>query len=110
MKKIERSVACALFFIAALCVSPMLSAQSPFDGTWRTNMNETKLSPKPNVFYLSQGWYHCVSCVPAIEVKADGADQAVTGQPYDTVSVKEVDDKSIATVTKKAGKVMTEQT
>jgi len=110
MNKTQRYVVSALLFTAALLISASLRAQSPFDGTWRINMAQAKLSPKPNVFYLSQGWYHCVSCVPVVEVKADGADQAVTGQPYDTVSVKEVDDKSIATVTKKAGKVMTEQT
>jgi len=110
MKKTERSVACALFFIGALGISPSLFAQSPFDGTWRTNMNESKLSPKPNVFYLSQGWYHCVSCVPAIDAKADGQDQPVTGQSYDTLSVRESDSKTLAFVTKKGGTVDFEQT
>jgi hypothetical protein len=43
-------------------------------------------------------------------VKADGQDQSVTGQSYDTVSVREVDPKSIATTTKKNGKTVTEQT
>ena len=60
--------------------------QSAFDGTWHTNIGKAKISPKPNVFYLSQGWYHCVSCNPAYDVKADGTDQPVTGQTYDTVS------------------------
>jgi ribosomal protein S17 len=110
MKRTERSVACALFFIAALCISPSLFAQSPFDGTWRTNMNESKLSPKPIVFYLSQGWYHCVSCSPQLDVKADGQDQAVTGQSYDNISVHEVDAKSIAFTAKKGGTVDFEQT
>ncbi len=110
MKKTERSIACALFFIAALCISSSLFAQSPFDGTWRTNMNESKLSPKPNVFYLSQGWYHCVSCAPAIDAKADGQDQPVSGQSYDTLSVREVDPKTLAFTTKKGGTVDFEQT
>lgn len=110
MKKIERYLACALFFPAALFVPALSFAQSPFDGTWYTNPNATQFSPKPNVFYLSQGWYHCVSCTPAIDVKADGQDQAVTGQYYDTLSAKEVDAKSLAFAAKKNGTVAFEQT
>jgi len=110
MNKIERFVACALFLMSALWAPALSFAQSPFDGTWRTNMAQSKISPKPNVFYLSQGWYHCVSCNPQIDVKADGQDQAVTGQSYDTVGVHEVDAKSIATVTKKGGTIISEQT
>src|SRR5271163_486242 len=110
MHKTHRHFAFALLLVAAFSVSAASHAQSPFDGTWRINLAQAKLSPKPNVFYLSQGWYHCVSCVPAVDAKADGTDQPVTGQTYDTVSVKEVDANTIATVVKKAGKVMTEQT
>src|ERR1035441_10838360 len=54
MKKVERSVACALFLMAALSVPALSFAQSPFDGTWRINMNQSKISPKPLGFYLSQ--------------------------------------------------------
>lgn len=110
MNKAHRYFACALLFTAALWASAASHAQSPFDGTWHTNMAQAKLSPKPNVFYISQGWYHCVSCNPVVEVKADGTDQPVTGQAYDTVSVKEVDAKTIATTTKKNGKTASEQT
>jgi hypothetical protein len=110
MKKNNRYIACALFLSAALCAPAISFAQSPFDGTWHINLGATQFSPKPNVFYLSQDWYHCVSCTPAFDVKADGQDQAVTGQAYDTVSVKEVDAKSIALTTKKGGTVASEQT
>lgn len=100
-----------LFLAASLCMSSAaVLAQSPFDGTWKTNMAQTKFSPKPNVFYISQGWYHCVSCNPAFDAKADGTDQPVTGQTYDTVSVKEVDPTMIAFTTKKGGKVASDQT
>jgi hypothetical protein len=38
--------------------------------------------------------YSCKTCVPPIEVKADGQDQKVTGYPYfDTISVKIVDEE-----------------
>jgi len=110
MKKNHRYVTCALFLSAALCAPALSFAQSPLDGTWHTNMNATQFSPKPNVFYLSQGWYHCVSCTPAIDAKADGQDQAVTGQYYDTLSVTEVDAKSIAFTAKKGGTAAFEQT
>jgi hypothetical protein len=110
MNMTQRYSACALLVTAALCAPAAFHAQSPFDGNWRINLAQAKLSPKPNVFYISQGWYHCVTCSPVVEVKADGTDQPVTGQPYDTVSVKEVDAKTIATTTKKAGQVISEQT
>jgi hypothetical protein len=110
MKLNDRKIACALFLSAALCAPALSIAQSPLDGTWITNINATQFSPKPNVFYLSQDWYHCVSCTPAFDVKADGQDQAITGQAYDTISVKEVDEKSLAFTAKKGGTVSFEQT
>ena len=85
------------------------SAQSPFDGTWKTNTAQTKYSPKPNVFYISQGWYHCVSCNPTFDVKADGSDQTVSGQSYDAISVKESDPNTISVSAKKDGKPDFEQ-
>jgi hypothetical protein len=100
----------ALFFTSVLLVPTLLMAQSPFDGTWCTNMDQAKLSPKPYVFSLDKGMYDCSSCSPKIDVKADGQDQSVTGQSYDTINVREVDPKSIAITTKKNGKLVNEQT
>ena len=88
----------------------MLFAQSPFDGTWKTNMAESKLSPKPYVFSVDKGMYDCESCVPKINIKADGQDQAVTGQTYDTLAVQVVDADTIHATGKKAGKPTFEQT
>jgi hypothetical protein len=110
MNRCARNFVGALVFMTALVPSTFLMAESPFDGTWKTNIAQAKISPKPNVFYISQGWYHCVSCNPAIDVQANGQDQPLTGQAYDTISVKEVDSKTIAVTTKKDGKVLTEQT
>src|ERR1039458_10348648 len=39
----------------------MLFAQSPFDGTWKTNMAAAKLSQKPYEFSLNNGMYDCTS-------------------------------------------------
>ena len=110
MDGIKRTFSGALLCMTALGITAASVAQSPFDGTWKTNMAQAKFSPKPNVFYTSQGWYHCVSCSPTFDAKADGTDQAVSGMPYDTISVKEVDANTLAVVTKKGGKVVGEQT
>jgi hypothetical protein len=85
-------------------------AQSPFDGTWKTDLSKTKYESKPFVGYLAQGWWHCESCVPTYAIKADGTDQPVTDQDVDTQSVKEVDAKSISFVGKKNQKVVYEAT
>jgi hypothetical protein len=88
----------------------MLFAQSPFDGTWKTNMAESKLSQKPYVFSVNNGMYDCESCAPKINVKADGQDQPVTGQTYDTIAVQVTDANTINVTAKKAGKAEFEQT
>jgi hypothetical protein len=105
MHKIARLMAYSLFLIPA-----SLLAQSPFDGTWRTNMDQSKLSPKPLVFSVSNGIFDCSSCSPKVQLKADGTDQSAIGQYYDTRSVREVDSKTIAMTDKKSGKTVSEQT
>jgi len=85
-------------------------AQSPFDGTWKTDLSKTKYDSKPFNVYIAQGWYHCESCTPSFAIKADGTDQPVPGQGSDTESVKIVDDKSISFVSKKNQKVVFEGT
>jgi hypothetical protein len=107
----KRSISCTLFLAAALCAATASQAQSPLDGTWRTDLAQTKFSPKPLTFYISQGWYHCTgSCNPAYDIAADGQDHAVAGHSYDTFSVTIVDDHTISAVGKKGGTVMFEQT
>jgi hypothetical protein len=99
-----------LLAAAMLLVPAMLFAQSPFDGTWKTDLGKAKFSPKPIIFSVKGGMYDCSSCSPKIHVKADGTDQPVTGQPFDTLSVKEVDPHTVQLVTKKNGKTVFEQT
>ena len=73
-----KNVTLAGLLVALLAAAVM--AQSPFDGTWKINLGAVPLPTKPTVWLLQDGIYHCKSCVPAIEVKADGRDQHVTGQ------------------------------
>jgi hypothetical protein len=110
MNKLTRFASFLTFLAPALWMLPSSFAQSPFDGTWRANLDQSKLSPRPTVVTLSNGIYICESCAPKIHVKADGQDQPVTGQAYDTMSVREVDPKTIALTYKKGGKTGEEVT
>jgi hypothetical protein len=82
-------------------------AQSPFDGTWKWDPSSVQWPEKPDVFLLQNGMYECKSCVPPVNIKADGTDQKVTGDPYsDTLCVKVIDDHNVEYTFKKDGKVV----
>jgi hypothetical protein len=88
-----------------LLMPAILFAQAPFDGTWKTRIDSFRASGKPDVFDITQGMYHCSSCVPEIKVKADGSDQAVTGHDYyDAVAVRVLSPTSFEVASKRAGK------
>jgi hypothetical protein len=98
-------------FIAALLITVMpvaLMAQSSFDGTWKVDLSST-MPTKVNVWLLQNGTYRCTSCIPTIEVKADGRDQEVTGQPYDTISVKVMDHQTVEEIEKKDGQIVSDE-
>jgi hypothetical protein len=87
---------------------PLLGmAQSDFDGTWKVDLTKSTMSDKPDVLLLQNGTYQCKTCVPPINVKADGEDHGVAGNPYyDAVAVKILDDHSVDTSEKKNGRVV----
>ncbi len=95
-----------LLLLAVL--TPLLAlAQGPFDGTWRIDLKKVQAPKKPDTFLLQNGMYSCSTCVPKIDVKADGTDQKVTGSPYiDTLNVRIVDARTVEQVEKKAGKTI----
>jgi hypothetical protein len=96
--KIAMLTALALLPAAAL-------AASPFDGTWKTNLDSMKVSGKPDVYLLANGEYACSSCVPELRVKADGAEHKVSGHAYyDTAMVKVTGPSSEEIVLKQGGK------
>ena len=103
-------ISSTLLFVVALLCGAVGFAQSSLDGTWKFDMSQSKFSPKPFVFYISQGWYHCVSCNPAYDVQADGQDHAVTGHAFDTMSVTIVDPHTMSSVSKKGANVGEEAT
>ncbi len=70
-----------------------------------SNLQNTQYLGHEN-FSLQNGVYRCSSCVPKINVKADGQDHKVSGSPdFDTINVRVVDDRTVETVTKKGGKL-----
>ena len=91
-----------------LAVPALVMAQSGFDGTWIVDF-QAAMPTKVNVWVLKGGMYRCASCTPAIEVKADGKDQAVAGQGFDTISVEVVDSKTVREVEKKDGQVVSDE-
>jgi len=91
-----------LFFVPAL-----LFAQSPFDGTWVSDMGTAQFSKKPHTYLLEKGMFTCSTCVPKINVKADGTDQAVSGSNYfNTVAIHETGANTTEEIDKKDGKTM----
>jgi hypothetical protein len=88
-----------------LFASSLLFAQSRFDGTWEMKMNTLQFSGPPEEYLYDKGMYHCLSCVPKVDVKTDGTDQKVAGfANYDTLAVRILDSNSVEFTMKKEGK------
>ena len=87
-----------------LFMQSWMFAQSRFDGTWEMKMDTLQFSGAPEDYLFADGMYHCKSCIPKVDVKTDGVDYEVTGYPYDTLSVRILDDHAIKFTMKKAGK------
>ena len=98
-----------LLLSIALFTAHLVFGQNPFDGTWKTSIEEAKLSPKAFTFSIRDGIYDCSSCAPAINVKANGESQHVSGQIYDTITVKSVTPNSIQIIAAKGSKTVFEQ-
>jgi hypothetical protein len=96
------------FALLLFSATPVISmAQDALDGTWKVDLSKAQMPKKPDEYLLQDGMYHCKTCVPPIDIKADGQDQAVSGHPYfDTQSIKVVDDRTIEETDKKNGKTV----
>jgi hypothetical protein len=84
-------------------------AKSPFDGTWKTDPDQTKFGAETYTYSLSKGMYECFNCVPEIHVTADGSDQPLDAHSQDTIAVREVDSRNIRITVKRNGKIVWEQ-
>jgi hypothetical protein len=102
MKKLVILVA-----LSALAIPIVAAGQSVFEGTWKIDPSNLKLPEKSDKMMLSGGMFECSTCVPPIKVKADGTDQAISGNPYiGTIAIKVVSDHEIQETDKKDGKVV----
>lgn len=97
--------------VLAVLVPAAAFAASPFDGTWKADTSSAQMPKKPDVYLLKDGMYECKTCVPAEKVQADGADHAISGNPYvDFLAVKVVDDHTVQETDKKGGKIVATNT
>jgi len=102
---------CLALGLIALLLPVPATAQAGFDGTWKVDMNKVDFPKKPDEFLLQNGMYACKTCVPPYNVKADGTDQAVSGNPYiDSVAIKVVNDHAIEETDKKNGQTVSTST
>ena len=88
----------------AVFLTTSLFGQTRFDGTWQMKMETLQFSGPPEHSLFEKGMYHCISCIPKVDVKTDGTDQKVVGYAYDTLAVRILDDHSIKFTMKKDGK------
>ncbi|MGA3315150.1 MAG: hypothetical protein ABSC64_01780 [Candidatus Korobacteraceae bacterium] len=94
--------------LAILLLMPIVaSAQNAFDGTWKIDLKKAEFPKKPDVYLLQSGMYQCKTCVPPIDIKADGQDQKVTGHRYvDSIAIKVINDHEIEETDKRNGKTV----
>jgi hypothetical protein len=99
-----RPVLCGVVLISWLT---FVQAQSRFDGTWKIDLAESQSSTTLYVYLLQDITYRCNTCDPPLDIRADGRDQKITGEPcYDTVSLKVVDDWTTVETDKRNGKTV----
>jgi hypothetical protein len=97
--------------VAFLLASAASQAASVFDGKWKADLDKNQKSDTTEIRQLIDGTYECRSCDPPYKIKADGSDQAITGNPmYDTINARVVDSHTVMITVKKAGKLFAETT
>jgi len=81
------------------------AAGDVISGTWKADLATVQIKSKPDVYLLQDGKFSCSTCVPPLEVAADGSFHAVTGRPYaDEISLKVDDDHNVTRNSKKGGR------
>jgi hypothetical protein len=97
--------------LACMAMAPTAFGQSLFNGTWRPDPERPGPDRKPDVFQLVNGEYECQSCQPPYQIKADGLDHPINGNPYyDTLRITVVDEHTVTKTAKRAGATVVEST
>ena len=94
--------------------APATAAAASLDalsGTWKADLASLKFEGKPDEYLLKDGSYSCASCIPPLTIAADGKVHPVADRPYyDSMSVREVDDKTVEFKRMKGGKEVSSST
>jgi hypothetical protein len=110
-KLLEELDAMKALLILLLLWPTVLLAQSPFDGTWVAKLDSVQFPKRPERYSLQNATYECSTCIPIINVKADGKDYPVAGSPYfSTIAVQVVNDHSIQITEKQADRTVYSET
>jgi hypothetical protein len=108
---LEELDAMKALFVVLLLWPTVLLAQSPFDGTWVAKLDSVQFPKRPESYSLQNGAYECSTCIPRINVKADGKDYPVAGSPYfSTIAVRVINDRSIQITEKQADRIVYSET
>jgi hypothetical protein len=92
--------------VLLLLIPASALASTPFDGTWKVNLDSIQVTGKPNVEEIKDGMYTCSSCVPSFTVKADGTDQQTpVHNQRDHIAIKVVSPTTVEYTEKKDGKI-----
>ena len=96
-----------LFVLLFIWPVAPVRAQSWFDGTWKIDMSQSQASNKIDDYLLQRGRYRCTSCDPPLDIKADGQQQKITGEPcYDTVAIEVLDGSTTLGTERRKGKTV----
>jgi hypothetical protein len=100
---------CASVLLGLMGLPPLCVAQSVFNGTWKPDPEIYSPTRKPDVVELVSGVYDCRTCTPPYKVKADGLDQAISGNPYyDTLNIALAGNRTLTKIAKKGGRTVAE--
>lgn len=100
-----------LVVLGAIAATPAVMAQSLFNGTWRPDPDRPEPDRPPDVFQLLNGEYECRSCNPPYQLKADGLDHPIRGNPrFDALRITVVDEHTVTKAATRAGATVAEST
>ena len=90
--------------VGCLLLPALGLAQSVFNGVWRPDPQKPGEHNPPQVAELANGVFSCKSCEPPYQIKADGHEQALKGNPeVDAVSIAVIDDHTVLKTAKGHG-------